>query len=541
MIQTLRSYLSRLNCLGVLLALGLLLRLAGVFYGLPSESGTLRTYHPDESVSFTALERWHPDNFNFHPGPAAVWGGFHLVPMAAALKAADWIGFADLRSRDALKENLSKADRLYIVTRLVHVLLGTLSIFLVFRVASNSFGALCGCIAAFFYAFSPVSILNSSLTRPEAMAIFLGLLSVSASLKIWNRANPWTTVVSGLLGGLATATEYDVALLGVFPVLTHLLSSAPGNRRNFPLLILAAVLGFLGGCPYVLFDPAFYWQQVLAHLQLMHSPLDAASAAPGFWIYFTTLLPAGLGWPLTLAGLAGWLRLAFHFALHRDFPKEGIESPRFFTLIWLVGSFILFAFLTYPKTQSVWHVYPAVPFLCIFAGYFFSTLLRNSGPLLKKIALWTLVTAGTYTVLYALACAWLLVSANVRETASNWMFLNISKGESIAVLQNSATVPQVLRQYHPPYDVFEAGSPASSLQDCYEGFLKIKSDAHYLVVTESDYRKLPDLQGLLAREFTEIKRFEKPAAFLGVSFPASARAPDDWTYPNPTIILFKKN
>src|SRR5438046_525228 len=95
------------------LFIALALRLPAFFWGLPSTTQTLATFHADEQISYYSIEKWKPKQLKFPPGDALYWGTFHLYTLAAALKAASLAGYIHEGNRAYFLEDLRRSDRLY--------------------------------------------------------------------------------------------------------------------------------------------------------------------------------------------------------------------------------------------------------------------------------------------------------------------------------------------------------------------------------------------------------------------------------------------
>jgi len=142
--------------LAVILVLGLAIRLAGVHWGLPSKSGTLASYQPDEPNVFIGLGNMR-ENRSLNAGREGLLSGtLYFYLSGALLLAAKVAGYVMFGSRELLAGNLHLADRMYIVVRLFSVFAVLLAIWATFRLTHIHYWKSAGLISAFALAFSPM-------------------------------------------------------------------------------------------------------------------------------------------------------------------------------------------------------------------------------------------------------------------------------------------------------------------------------------------------------------------------------------------------
>lgn len=536
-----------------IVAAGLFLRLAGLDYGLPSKNMALTTYHPDEPLSFYTIEKWKPEKLYFHPGRAILWGGFHLFPMAAGLKTAQIAGYVKFGNRDFYVSHLKESDKLYRVARLLQVFCGVASLLVVFWLAAETFGWTAGMLSALFLCLSAVHIVNSFLTRPDAMMVFFALLCLLFTARVWQKPDRRFSILAGVFLGLAAASKYNAAPFGIFPLLIHWFSPEKENRKNLIFCLSAGAASFLLGCPYLILDFPWFRQQMLLNVALVKSSIVPVKSGPGWITYFTTFLPYGLGWPLSLAGFAGaaWV---LGKSIRKKVSGIALESGDHLGLIWVLCCVIVYVVITLPKSQQVWYTLPVVPLIAIFAAVLCADLVRAVSVRARVLGLAFCVFISSYTAVYALAYLSLFRGQNVREEASEWIDRNIPKGESIGIVRSYFWTPGILRQYHPPYRLLQGGDDQSFTDDAVLGMEEVAQEARYLVLSEYEYRtylypefsaRFPRqaeiLKKVMEKDYREIARFDREARFLSFRFPKKEFPPFDWFLPNPTIRIFRKS
>ena len=550
----------------LILVLSFFLRLSGINFGLPSKNLALTTYNPDEPLSFYPMEKWDPKKLYFHPGRALLWGGFHLYVLATLVKTGQIIGIVKLGPREFLINNLKEVDKLYIIGRLLMIISGVLSVFLIYLICKKSFDEKTGLIAGFIFAILPAHIVNSFYVRPDALMIFFALVSVWYSLKIIETGKFKFYVLSSFFVGLATATKLSGAVYGIFPLTAHFLSKKSeqysegltplekggwgGFLRLFSIPFIC-LIGFIIGCPYSVIDFNSSSESFLHYLKINFS-LSRGTMNPGQEIlfgtgwksYFTYYLPYGIGLPLLITGVAGAILTSYRILKNNLYTKK-------FDILFFISGIIIFYVISSTRNQVIWYTLPVLPFFAIFSARLFRILLENFNKIFATVIL--IIVSG-YTLIYSIANLNLYIEKNVREEASEWIEKNIPKGSIIAIPKSYFWTPAVLRQYNPPYKLLiGVDDPNLGYSDGIIGLKKYLNETEYIVLSEFEFREFvhpkikqnfPEQARVLdeilnSKKFIKVAEFDKEAKFLWFKFKKNY-PPGDWLIPNPKILIFKK-
>ena len=304
----------------VVLAFGL--RAWGVGQGLPA------SYYPDERHFINRAMSFGTGDLNPH------W--FHKPALYMYLLFLEYGLFFLIGRAVGMFTHLQDLARLYIndltpfllIGRFTTVLLGTATVWLLYRLGRRMYGGRVALTAALFLCFTFAHVKSSQQVKADVPMAFLSLVSFYFIYQIRSHGRWPDYLWAGFFAGLGMATKYTpiVLLLPiVFAHLGFLLSCRPFPWRHVlhGKLFLAPIFfccGFFLGSPYNLLDP--YWIQT--NLTTWFQPsLPTAGSSAGFslaglldrlvqpFVHFTgvVLRGDGLGSVMGILSLAGLLYL----------------------------------------------------------------------------------------------------------------------------------------------------------------------------------------------------------------------------------------
>jgi hypothetical protein len=280
-------------------------------------------------------------------------------------------------------------------------------------------------------------------------------------------------------------------------------------------------IAFAVVCPYALITP----QRFLADLVFNSRHLadgQGADLGRGWTYHLTTSLRYGLGLPLLLAGIAGLLAMVW---------REGRRG--ILVALYPVAYYLL---IGGGRTVFARYILPAVPFLCLAAGYLVVVLARWIASVLRRPHLapaLVAVTAGAVVLpstLAVVAFDRLLARDDSRAITRRWVESRFVPGTSLA--QWGQPNAQVYADYEITYRLSSiirterptlvaiASGPTNPLPDLHEflPFLEREYDLAFVadVVPEHDPANVYDLQDEFFLPLTGFRGIERPGPNLRI-------------------------
>lgn len=345
----------------VILAGGFLLNVSSIGWGLP------HIYFPDESFIINRALRM--GTFNLDPEYYG-YGVLHVY-LLAFLYAVDFV-FSYLVGSVHSADDFALAffrdpSAIYLISRMVSVVAGTLTLYTTYLLGKNLFGRTVGLLSASALALSPLAVkLNHTAKTEPLLALAAGLMML-ASVRLWEEGKARDYAFAGICYGAAISLKFPAVMLGVPFFLAHCFSLQAQNIR----LALRTVLGsreFAGGLlftgltcivtnPYGFLPPTRLIRDILTWREWYADPQQGIDRPFHFWfssaeqalgIGFLGLLLAAFLLALKRGKKERWLVtavLAFWLPLSMSAHKEVHWLLPVFPLLYILSSHLLFAWL----------------------------------------------------------------------------------------------------------------------------------------------------------------------------------------------------
>lgn len=233
------------------------------------------------------------------------------------------------------------------------LILGVLSIFILYIFAAEVYGYKIGLLSSFIYATVPTIVIGSRIVENENFFIPFLLLSLFLIVKFVKTKNPWFRNISALVCGLLILAKipWIAAAIGITLILLYFKKYK--DILKFLSIVVSVSLVFPAYGIY--FDSKLFFDLMSFQIQrydltfnsffaLFTSPYLVDRFLVDGWIYF------------------GWFAI-FLLSL-KDFKKN------IFVLLPFLAYFILFVFAIPNEPQHGWYRYPFYPFLIISLALF---------------------------------------------------------------------------------------------------------------------------------------------------------------------------
>ncbi len=396
-----------------ILALAFAVRAFGVPFGLPD------LYHADEPVVVNHALAYgtgdlHPRFFNIPPLVSYLLFFVYGIFYAAGRGAGFFRSTGDF-------ERLFHADPtlFYLLARWTFgVLLGTLSVYLLYRLVKRFWNAEKAVLAALLLAVNFLHARDSHYVYVDIplLAVLLGGFYVIARLGE-APLEPKRHLACGGMIGFAVATKYNGVFLAL-PYLWICFRTVPRSNwlGGWGTAAGAAVAVFAALNPFAFLDPKFFLQELAEHSA-------ANSGGLPFFHHLTYSLAGAMGLVVLSLAAAGWVRAVFS-------RKPASEAAAVFALVY----YLVLVQWGQPYDR---YVLPLVPFLCLFAADFLMSRKDelSVGKLSLTPVLWVLVIGviAWPSVYRILRWDLLMAAPDTRTVARDWIEENVPDGSRIAL------------------------------------------------------------------------------------------------------------
>jgi len=255
------------------------------------------------------------------------------------------------------------------------------------------------------------------------------------TLRFW-KSYQWRDLILGAVAaGLATSTKYNAALIALpalWVVFQPLSATIPLARQLVRSAVFAVIMVLAFGLtsPYC-FIEFERWITALRAISAHLSDGHGAMVGRGWVVHLTSSLRYGLGLSLVVAGLVGFVWLAWKQ------PGKGVVVALFPVAYW--------AFVGSGYTVFARYILPAVPFLCLTGACAVTELSRTMTALSGRPK-WSHAMSCALALLVVAPSAWsvvqfdrLLSRTDSRVLAAQWVRARFPDGANISEVGRRST------------------------------------------------------------------------------------------------------
>ncbi len=416
----------------VILVLSGFLRLYGIGWGTDPKTGGFYQFHPDEA-SIVRDAKWIGVDLYKVKTP---YGKAPYYMLAAVARVAGYGAGIDPFDQKSVRFT-------HLVGRGISVVLGTLTVLVVFGIGRRLGGIWTGVLSAACLGFCAGHIRQSHYYTVDVFLTFWVSLALYLMLQMPSRRTGvylWCGMACGLAGG----TRLVALVLGLPFIVAHLWPEGdssgsgkvwhrlPWRRLIEPRVVacgLITIVVTLMGEPFLLLDPDHFFAR--DHVSRFTVGMDVAtgrlirmwtlydfSKIP-YLFYLTHLLPCALGTPLEVAALCGGL-----LALWRR------QQGWYVLLCWLGIYFLLVGKL---HTKPIRYVTPMLPMLAVLGAW---ACLQAGDWLRRRVdRKWVYglpaLLVGVPAAGYGIAQAGIYGVEDARFVAARWVQKHIPQGDGV--------------------------------------------------------------------------------------------------------------
>ncbi len=604
-----------------------LVRLVGLRWGLPSAEHW-GSYHPDERQTVFAVFRmvneggFNPHFFNYP--------SLYLYLVYAAHLVAGMLGLTHAITPDNAAWAFS--HDVILAGRVVTAVLGAATAPLVYLIGRELSGRkpndrIIGVLAGALMALMPSHVQHSHFATVDVPATFFVALSLWLTTRALRlpesiegdeyvagmaagavadaaRSHRKYLLWSAFAAGLAGATKYNAGLVLVAPLTALFLSSGSASNGRWKiaaLMIGAAILGFLLGCPYSALSFGEFWgnekdsgfaYELFVHPREGSGEVFLQTGRFGWWHHLAFNLPFAMTVPLLVLALFGIVVIGFaqlsnwffskHYEWYRQLdssiPQSRHSRQCAGSILPLLTFTLLYLFtLGFSQVRFLRYTLPLLPTLCLFSLWgsnLVTTVVVNaatwksqlsgllSEPPARPASLtkWLSRCAwSSYSLMIALALAATLdalypfTQTDPRAQAVAWMKANAPAGSTVGLTTDRpwfSTPPFSPRDAPPGSGVAPEEAIAGSANYrlsllTFDAQKLVSQKPQYVVMSEFDWRDKERLGDAGFRAFMQqlsalytLQHTFKNRSPL--SLPGRAFVPHDFLYPNPAVRVYKR-
>jgi hypothetical protein len=412
-----------------ILTVSLILRLWGIWFGLPY------LYHQDETHEVLRALELGAGGFDFHRVTKA--GYFYLLFFEYGIYfiVMKLLGFVKSASDFALyfiKEPWS----FYLIGRSTTAIIGTLNVYITYKIGKEAYSDRTGVIAALLLAFNYLHSQSSHYITVDVPMTCLATFSLLFIIRMAHDGNLKNYMLAGILAGLAVQTKATAIVL-VFPILIAHLYYTTKSKKNSVWefffgkgILICAVMGilvlFIGNPGLLLnFKNVLYsfWNMFFGNAATASTGSSGIDHSPNLFLFYLHVLNVSSGTLLFIISIAGFVYILF-CRKEEDVILTG----------YIVSFFVLISMSKHRHLFYFRYLIPILPALMILSAKFIDEIVVKLWPkkvrLLVALMVCLLIVQPGYKIMRE---NYFLSHKDTRTIAKEWIESNIPAGTRILI------------------------------------------------------------------------------------------------------------
>ena len=425
--------------LAAIFALGLLLRLWGIDFGLPFLSNFY--IRPDETLiivpAITFFETAGDPGFFVYPAL--------MCTVCAILSQAGFFlaKLFHMTAAQSLMHHFAQDPSTYfLIARIVSALAGAATVFWVYGLTARLSSSKAGLLGALLLASAPLAVRDAHFGVTDSVMVFFltgAIYFLFQYLEAPSRKERKWILISGAWIGLAVATKYSAmvifpAALAV-PLLKHRWRLPGTAIRHCLILVFLACLVFLVCNPYTIIKA----KRILADLCNVFHALYKPHQGSEVWSFsaaFSRVITPLVYGPgeapgLILAAVGIW-----GGGEHKN------NAVKIFLLAAVLASFLLVFFMA--SRLAFRYVLPILPLIAVFAAKGATVLwTERNGALMRYVGIFLLLVIITPCLIRSVSIADQLTKEDTRTLAGSWIADHVPPQAPVVFLGTPECEPQI--------------------------------------------------------------------------------------------------
>jgi len=400
---------------------------------------------------------------------------------------------------------MTEYNSIHLVGRYLSVFFDCLTVILVFKIAySVTKSKKNALLSMYFYAISVFPIQQSHFFAVDTFTVFFSTLTVFSLLKFIKTNKPLYPLISGICFGLTLANKISIIVISPIFFLFILIDSRDRLLKNkdkknkiffTDALINLSLFGLGSLLSFRLFQPYAFDGLYQVSKHFLDNINDARKMMTGDidyppniqWAYTKPLIHPFVS--LFLWGLGPVITLLSIFGIFRTIIKR--DKKTFYPLLFLLLiSSSVFFYQGIQLNKYLRYFYPIYPFLCVFAGLFFTHLYSlKINYLFKKVVI-LLIFAGS--LIPAISFVSIYLRPHSRVSASEWIYANIPGGSTITSEEWDDSLPLGIPGKNQSYKFVSLAIYNPESLEKWEKISQQISEADYIILSSNRlYSSIP--------------------------------------------------